>query len=102
MPSGTHEEIDWFNEFQRATASAENAARFLQAFSTIDVRHRLADVKAPTLVLHARGDQRVPIAQGIELAARIPGASLVTLTPDNHVPLVPQQDPTHITAPPPE
>src|SRR3546814_711939 len=87
MPSGTHEEIDWFNEFQRATASAENAARFLQAFSTIDVRHRLADVKAPTLVLHARGDQRVPIAQGIELAAMIPGASLVTLDTYNHVPL---------------
>jgi pimeloyl-ACP methyl ester carboxylesterase len=87
MPSGTHEEIDWFNDFQRATASAENAARFLQAFSTIDVRHRLADVKAPTLVLHSRGDQRVPIAQGIELAAMIPGASLVTLDTDNHVPL---------------
>jgi pimeloyl-ACP methyl ester carboxylesterase len=87
MPSATHEEIDWFNDFQRATASAPNAARFLQAFSTIDVRHRLAEVKAPTLVLHARGDQRVPIAHGIEIASRIPGASLVTLDTDNHVPL---------------
>ena len=87
MPSASHEEIDWFNDFQRATTSPENAVRFLEAFATLDVRHRLADVKAPTLVLHARGDQRVPIAQGIELASFIPGASLVTLDTDSHIPL---------------
>lgn len=87
MPSADHEVIDWFNNFQRATASPANAVRFLKAFSTIDVRHRLPDVKAPTLVLHARGDQRVPLAQGIELASVIPGASLVTLDTDNHIPL---------------
>lgn len=87
MPSGTHEELDWFNDFQRRTVSPENAARFLEAFSHIDVRHRLRDVRCPTLVLHARGDQRIPLQQGIELAASIPGASLVTLDTDNHVPL---------------
>jgi pimeloyl-ACP methyl ester carboxylesterase len=44
-------------------------------------------VKCPTLVLHARDDQRVPVALGIDLAARIPGATLVTLDTDNHIPL---------------
>lgn len=44
-------------------------------------------MRCPTLVLHARGDQRVPLAQGIQLASEIPGASLVTLETDNHVPL---------------
>jgi pimeloyl-ACP methyl ester carboxylesterase len=87
MPDATHEELDWFNDFQRRTASAENAVRFLEAFSTIDVRHRLPDVRCPTLVLHARDDQRVPLALGIELASRIPGASLVTLDTCNHIPL---------------
>ncbi|HEX8256148.1 MAG TPA: alpha/beta fold hydrolase [Allosphingosinicella sp.] len=87
MPSATHEELDWFNDFQRRTATPANAARFLEAFSTIDVRHRLADIRCPTLVLHARGDQRVPIQQGIQLAASIPNASLVTLDSDNHIPL---------------
>jgi pimeloyl-ACP methyl ester carboxylesterase len=43
--------------------------------------------QCPTLVLHARDDQRVPVALGIDLAARIPGASLVTLDTDNHIPL---------------
>jgi pimeloyl-ACP methyl ester carboxylesterase/DNA-binding SARP family transcriptional activator len=87
MPSASHEELDWFNEFQRETASAENAVRFLKAFAEIDVRERLGAVRAPTLVLHARGDQRVPIVRGVELAASIPGASLVTLDTDNHIPL---------------
>ena len=87
MPSAGHEELDWFNDFQRQTATAENAVRFLRTFAEIDVRHRLGDVKAPTLVLHARGDQRVPIVRGMELAAGIPGASLVTLDTDNHIPL---------------
>ena len=87
VPSATPEEISWFNDFQRSTASATNAVRFLRAFSTIDVRHRLAEIRCPTLVLHARGDQRIPLAQGIELASGIRGASLVTLETDNHIPL---------------
>ncbi|MBS7456947.1 alpha/beta hydrolase [Coralloluteibacterium stylophorae] len=93
FPSGTGEELDWFNAFQRSTASAENAVRFLEAFSTIDVRHRLADVGAPTLVLHARDDQRIPVAEAAALAAAIPGASLVTLDSDSHLPLA--REPAH-------
>lgn len=87
MPTATPEEIEWFNEFQRLTTSAENAVRFLKTFADIDVRHRLAEIAVPTLVLHARGDQRVALPQGIELAAAIPGASLVTLDSENHMPL---------------
>jgi pimeloyl-ACP methyl ester carboxylesterase len=87
IPSGTPEEISFFNDFQKATASPENAVRFLEVFSRIDVRPRLPQVKAPTLVLHARGDQRVPLALGLELASAIRGASLVTLDTDSHIPL---------------
>ena len=87
MPSATHEEIDWFNEFQRRTTSTDNAVRFLEAFSRIDVRHRLAEVRTPTMILHASQDQRVPILCAVELAASIPNASLVTLDTDSHIPL---------------
>lgn len=93
FPSGTAQELDWFNEFQRRTASAENAVRFLEAFSTIDVRHRLHEVRAPTLVVHARHDHRVPVAQATALAAGIPGARLVTLDSDSHLPL--DREPAH-------
>jgi pimeloyl-ACP methyl ester carboxylesterase len=87
MPSASHHELDWFNDFRRRNARPENAVRFLTAFSEIDVRERLGHVKCPTLVLHARDDQRVPVALGIDLAARIPGSTLVTLDTDNHIPL---------------
>ncbi len=87
LPSATHDEISWFNDFQRQSASAENAVRFIEAFSTIDVRHRLGELRCPTLVLHSRGDQRIPLQSGIELASSIRGASLVTLETDNHIPL---------------
>lgn len=87
MPSATHEELDWFNAFQRRTAPPENAVRFLEAFADIDVRARLAQVRAPTLVLHARDDQRVPLHQGIQLASEIPDARLTVLETDSHIPL---------------
>ncbi|MCA1748070.1 MAG: alpha/beta fold hydrolase [Parasphingopyxis sp.] len=87
FPQATAEELDWFNDFQRRTACPENAVRFLRTFADIDVRSELPKVKCPTLVVHSRNDQRVPIEQAIELAATIPGASLVTLDSDSHVPL---------------
>ncbi|MGZ8408300.1 MAG: alpha/beta fold hydrolase [Hyphomicrobium sp.] len=87
FPSATADEVDWFNDFQRRIASAENAARFLETFSRIDVRRRLSEVKQPTLVLHSRGDQRITLDHGRELAAAIAGAELVTLDSDSHLPL---------------
>lgn len=85
MPSATAEELDWFNIFQRQTVNAENAARYLEVFADIDVRAILKDVQAPTLVMLARGDRRIPIAVGGELTAKIPGAEFVTLDSDNHL-----------------
>ncbi len=84
-PSATPEELDWFNDFQRQTVSPANAVAFLELFSRLDVRHRLAELDVPTLVFHARGDQRVGIEQAIELTSSIKGAQLVTLDTDNHI-----------------
>lgn len=85
MPGATHEELDWFNDFQRQTVSAANAARFLEIFADIDVRDRLAQVRAPTLVMHARDDHRVPVRVGGALAAGIGGAEFVALESNNHI-----------------
>jgi len=87
FPSALPAELDWFNEFQRRTTSPENAVRFLETSSDIDVRHCLGQVRAPTLVIHSRDDQRVPRERGVEIAASIPGASLVTLDSASHLPL---------------
>jgi pimeloyl-ACP methyl ester carboxylesterase len=47
-------------------------------------RHRLAEITAPTLVLHGDDDPVWPPAHGAALAAEIPGARLVTLSRVGH------------------
>ena len=42
-------------------------------------------VKAPTLVMHVRDDQMVPIEAGRQLAAGIPGARFIALPGRNHL-----------------
>ena len=85
MPGANNAEMAWFDEFQRLTTSSANAARFLEAFSSLDVRHRLADVKAPTLVAHSLHEKRIPAETGRSLAATIPNARFVGLDSPNHL-----------------
>lgn len=91
MPDAPPENQDWFNELQRMTTSPENAANLLEALGKVDARPYMADVKAPTLVVHCRGDMRVPLTAAQELAAGIPGARFMTLESDNHI--IPNSDP---------
>ncbi|MEP4031099.1 alpha/beta hydrolase [Roseibium polysiphoniae] len=60
MPDASAEDLEWFDEFQRRTTSPENAFRFQEAFGYIDVRHRLPQVKVPTIVLHAKQTNAFP------------------------------------------
>lgn len=85
IPEGTKEQADWFNELQRISTSPENAARNLEATSDADVMDLLPKVSAPTLVMHARDDARVPFDAGRRLAAGIPGARFVPLQSRNHL-----------------
>ncbi len=89
VPGATEEQRDWFNELQRRSTTPKIAAAQLRAFRQIDVRERLTQVRAPTLVLHARHDAAIPFAEGRSIAAAIPGARLVPLDSDNHIPLEP-------------
>jgi pimeloyl-ACP methyl ester carboxylesterase/DNA-binding SARP family transcriptional activator len=75
-----------FAELQRASASPESAAALLEAVYCADVRDLLPRIAAPTLVLHRRNDRAMPFARGRELAALIPGARLVALEGDVHLP----------------
>jgi class 3 adenylate cyclase/pimeloyl-ACP methyl ester carboxylesterase len=87
MPDATKDEIDTFNELQRKTTSAECAARYFETTGEIDVVELLGQVRAPTLILHARGDAQIPIELGRQLAAGIAGAKFVALQSNNHLPL---------------
>ncbi len=85
IPGGSLEQLHWFNELQRATASPENAARLFTVLTTIDVRDLAPKVGCPTLVLHAREDAAVPYEEGRLMAALIPDARFVTLESRNHL-----------------
>src|SRR5215471_13850274 len=85
IPGGTDEQLGWFNDLCRRTLTAEVAAKLLESRAMIDVTDLLAEVRAPTLVLHACGDSVVPITEGQILAAGIPGAQFVELDSKNHV-----------------
>jgi pimeloyl-ACP methyl ester carboxylesterase len=69
------------------------AERFLDVVADIDVVDLLPNLEMPTLVLHCRGDVRVPFSLGQELASRIPGAKFVPLEGRNHIILA--NDPAH-------
>jgi pimeloyl-ACP methyl ester carboxylesterase/DNA-binding CsgD family transcriptional regulator len=85
IPGGTDEQIGWFNELCRKTTSPEIAARLLESRVTIDVSSLLGDVRTPTLVLHSRDDDIVPISEGHILASGISGAQFIELESKNHV-----------------
>jgi DNA-binding winged helix-turn-helix (wHTH) protein/pimeloyl-ACP methyl ester carboxylesterase len=85
VPDATLEEMRWFNELERLSASAETAIRLLYVLGGIDVAELLPRVAVPTLVLHSRGDARVPFDHGLMLAREIPGARLVALESKNHI-----------------
>jgi len=91
MPDAPAENQSWFNELQRITTTPANACSLLRAMGDVDITERLPLVRAPTLVMHAARDLRVPFDAGRELASGIPGARFVSLDTANH--LMPETDP---------
>ena len=85
VPGASPEHMSWFNELQRRSASPENAVKLMRVLAKIDVRHLLAEVRHPTLVLHARDDQAIPLHEGEAMARGIPGARFVPLDSANHI-----------------
>lgn len=85
IPGGTTEQARWFNELERVSATPEIAERHLVTSAEINVVDLLPKISVPTLVLHCRGDLRVPFSFGEELAAGIPGAKFVPLEGKNHL-----------------
>jgi pimeloyl-ACP methyl ester carboxylesterase len=57
----------------------------LQAIMAWEADSRLANIAAPTLVIHGENDLLVPAANGRLIAERIPGARLVVLPNASHI-----------------
>jgi pimeloyl-ACP methyl ester carboxylesterase len=61
-------------EFLRRSGSGPAVAGFLRAQGEIDASAQARQISVPTLVVHARDDQAIPIEAGRILAALIPNA----------------------------
>jgi pimeloyl-ACP methyl ester carboxylesterase/DNA-binding CsgD family transcriptional regulator len=85
MPTATLEQLAALSELERMSASPAMAASIVRAFYEIDVRDAASRIRCPTLVLHASGDRRVPLAEGRLLASLIPDARFVVLESKNHI-----------------
>jgi pimeloyl-ACP methyl ester carboxylesterase/DNA-binding CsgD family transcriptional regulator len=94
IPGGTPEQTRWFNELERLSCSPEHAARTIAAFGRLDVSDEARRVRCPVLVMHARGDLRVPFDEGRHIAGLIEGARFVPIDSRNHVLL--QQEPAFV------
>jgi pimeloyl-ACP methyl ester carboxylesterase/DNA-binding CsgD family transcriptional regulator len=85
LPDGTAEQHGWWGDLERMTTSADVAARSLHEMQGMDTLEQAKQLNVPTLVLHCRGDMRVPFDEGRKLASAIPGARFVPLESRNHV-----------------
>jgi len=87
IPDSSRLQQDWFNELQRRAATPANAVRYMNTVADIDVTELLPRVDTPTLVMHSRGDARIPFEVGRRMAAGIPGARFLPIESANHLPL---------------
>jgi pimeloyl-ACP methyl ester carboxylesterase/DNA-binding CsgD family transcriptional regulator len=85
IPGGTPEQLEWFNDLCLKTTTGEIFASLYSARATVDIEAALAAVRVPTLVIHSRGDEVIPVAEGRLLAAGIPGAEFIELDSRNHI-----------------
>jgi len=85
FPSADQELIDFHNEFFETLGPVANMEPMIQLAATVDVREELKNIRAPTLVCHAKKDGNAPITAGRQVAAGIAGARLVELDSANHI-----------------
>jgi pimeloyl-ACP methyl ester carboxylesterase len=84
--------ITWFTRYSRASASPAAAVSLRRMNRSIDVRPLLGQLDLPTLVVNRIGDRANPIELARYLAAAIPGAVLVELPGEDHLPWLGDQD----------
>ncbi len=83
---------EWWAAYLRHGASPNAAVALTRMNAEIDVRPVLPTISVPTLVVHRSGDRCLTVEQGRYLAQNVPGAVLVELPGDDHLPFVGDQD----------
>ncbi len=76
--------LEWVARLERESASPGSIVTLMRANYDLDVRHVLASIHAPTLILHRVRDSLIPVAAGRYLAEHIPGAKYAEIPGTDH------------------
>jgi pimeloyl-ACP methyl ester carboxylesterase/DNA-binding SARP family transcriptional activator len=80
--------LAWEPRYERQSATPAALRELLDVVEVTDVRPLLGSISVPTLLLHRRGDEVVPVEFARETAALLPQARLVELDGNDHFPHV--------------
>lgn len=92
FPTASPERLRQFARCMQNSCPVENEVRARDFTNRHSIAKILDKVKAPTLVMHCRGDAVHPLTEGQKLASGIPDAQLMILESRNHYPLPEEQD----------
>jgi class 3 adenylate cyclase/pimeloyl-ACP methyl ester carboxylesterase len=87
MPEASPIVRAFFEKMASQSGSPEDTLHFLLACGQVDVTAEAKEIRAPTLILHVRGDQMMPLVFGQQLAQLIPGSRLVIVEGHDHIPI---------------
>lgn len=85
IPEAPPEMASDIDEVQRASVPRDNLRAFLEFDARLDVSDDLARVRCPVLLIHARDDRMVPLADGRYLAERLPCCRFMVVEGESHV-----------------
>lgn len=80
--------VRWWGIYRRLGASPGAAADLTRMNARIDVRDLLSGIAVPTLVLVREGDRVISVDHARYVADRVPGATYVELSGEDHLPFV--------------
>lgn len=85
IPGGTPEQIQWYAELQRKSASKMVAARMMNVLAELRLFHRLKDLACPALVVQVSDDQVIRPESTPGIASEISGSQFASINSRNHI-----------------
>jgi class 3 adenylate cyclase len=82
----------WYRMFSASASSPVESIDGIRSLGPVDIRGLLGSIQAPVLVLHRSGDRVANVGASRYMADRIPGARMVELPGDDHLPFFGDQD----------
>ena len=82
----------WFRMFSASASTPVESIEGIRSLGPVDIRGLLGSIQAPVLVLHRTGDRMANVAASRYMTDRIPGARMVELPGDDHLPFFGDQD----------